>query len=467
MSVPFSVAEAVEWTHGRLASGSAETRVSGVSIDTRSLVPGQLFVAIRGEQHDAHAFLDRAHAGGAAALLVESDWLREHPAPEYPCVIATENTTRALGDLARGHRAGFSGTVVAITGSNGKTSTKELTHTILSADRDCLKNEGNLNNEFGLPLTLLRRETSHRAAVLELGMNHRGEIARLAAIARPNIGVITNVGTAHIEFLGSQERIALEKGDLLEALPQSGTAVLNADDPLVLQQQGRMQGRVVTFGRSEQADFRADRIHFDPEGAFEFRLTTPQGEVSLRVPGWAETTVDNTLAAVAAALTAGASLTDAQNSLNDFEPVPGRMVCLRLKHGAHLIDDTYNANPQSMRSALESLVRLKGSGRSIAVLGEMGELGPESDEAHKAAGRLAAELGVDLLFALGGQARNLMEGATAAGMSKQSIHAGSDQEEVGVRIGSIVKSDDWILVKGSRAMQMERVVTVLVSGEGD
>ncbi|MFP6639599.1 MAG: UDP-N-acetylmuramoyl-tripeptide--D-alanyl-D-alanine ligase, partial [Myxococcota bacterium] len=467
VSIPFRIAEAEKWSEGVLASGSLETQLSGVSIDTRTIGPGELFVAIRGERHDAHGFLDRATQSGAAALLVERSWLQENVAPKGPAVIAAEDTTLALGALAHGHRSDFGGPLVAVTGSNGKTSTKELTHSILSVSHPCLKNEGNLNNEFGLPLTLLRRESEHRAVVLELGMNHRGEIARLTEIARPDVGVITNVGSAHIEFLGSQEEIALEKGDLVAGLGESGTAVLNADDARVLNQRNRARGQVLTFGHSSGADVRADQIRFDTEGAFDFLLGAPQGSVSVRVPGWAETTVDNSLAAAAAALSAGASLEEVKQGLTFFEAVPGRMNCTRLTDGARVIDDSYNANPQSMRVALETLARVKGRGRAIAVLGDMGELGAESARAHVGVGSLAGELGTDLLFALGDHAEDLGRAAVAAGMAEPSVHVGGQHEEIAQQIASRVKSDDWILVKGSRAMQMERVVQSLVSGGGN
>lgn len=467
LSIPFRIAEAQMWSQGVLTSGTPETPVSGVSIDTRTLGPGELFVAIRGERHDAHGFLERAAECGAVALLVEHGWLESNAAPRGPAVIATEDTTRALGALARGHRSNFTGPVVAVTGSNGKTSTKELTHSILSVAHPCLKNQGNLNNEFGLPLTLFRRNPEHRSAVLEMGMNHRGEIARLTDIARPDIGVITNIGTAHIEFLGSQEEIALEKGDLVAGLDENGTAVLNADDERVLNQRDRVKGRVVTFGRGSGADVRAEQIQFDDAGTFNFRLGAPEGSVSVRVPGWASTTVDNSLAAAAAALSAGASLEEVEQGLTFFEAVPGRMNCTHLADGAHLIDDSYNANPQSMRVALETLAHVKGQGRAIAVLGDMGELGNRSASAHVGVGRLAGELGIDMLFALGDHAEDLGQAAVSAGMPAPSVHAGGHHEEVAQRLSAEIEANDWILIKGSRAMKMEQIVKTLISEEGN
>jgi len=466
MSVSFRSAQAQEWTGGELVTGSPDTLLAGVSIDTRSLSAGELFVAIRGQNYDAHGFLTRAVEGGAAALLINRDWLQDHSAPSGLDIITTDDTTRALGALARGHRAQFKGRVVAITGSNGKTSTKELTHSVLSVSQPCLKNEGNLNNEFGLPLTLLRRKPEDRTAVLEMGMNHRGEIARLTQIAAPDVGVITNVGTAHIEFLGSVEEIALEKGDLIAGLGPNGTAVLNADDGRVLEQRARGPERVLTFGRGAQADVRPEKIEFDDEGVFSFRLCTPSGSTDVRVHGWAETTVENALAAAAAGLAAGCELDDVQKGLREFTSVPGRMQCLKMKTGTRILDDTYNANPQSVRNALETLARIKTGGRSIVVLGDMGELGTESSAAHQDIGQFAAQIGTDRLFVMGEHAEDLAQAAIAAGMAEDHVYVEGQHNDVATRISALAKAEDWILVKGSRSMKMEQVVQSLISEGG-
>ncbi len=465
MIVGFSLAEAVRWTGGTVSMDAPDTQFGGASINTRTLARGDLFVAIRGEVHDAHRFIPQALEAGAAGLLVDAAWSAEHAAPEGVPVISVPDTTVALGALAAGHRALFRGPVVAFTGSNGKTTTKEMCHAILSVDAPCLKNEGNLNNEFGLPLTLLARRTEHEAAVVELGMNHRGEIAKLAAIAKPDVGAITNVGTAHIEYLGSQDEIALEKGDLVAALSVDATAVLNADDPRVAAQAERVRGRVLRFGSSPDADVRAEDVRFERGGAFAFTLVTPSGSVPVRIRGLAETTVINALAASAAALAAGASLQTIAKGLAAHDHVPGRMACHVMPAGTQVIDDTYNANPQSMRNALESLARLKGSGRGIAALGDMGELGDVSDAAHEEAGRLAAELGTDFLFTLGEQGERVARAAIAAGMQASHVHVGTEHEAVGRAIAELVEPSDWVLVKGSRSMKMERVVESLIAKE--
>ncbi len=465
MSVPFDLQDALRWTGGRMISGRPVHAFQGVGIDTRSIRPGDLFVAIRGARHDAHEFLAAALSAGAAGLIVDETYATSTDTAFDVPVLVVDDTTRALGALAAGHRQTFRGPVVAITGSNGKTTTKEMCHAILSVAGPSLKTQGNLNNEFGLPLTLLSRQPEHETAVVELGMNHRGEIARLTAIARPDVGVITNVGTAHIEYLGSRENIALEKGDLVAGLESSGVAVLNADDPLVAAQAGRSAARVVRYGLSDSADVRPRGARFDGDASFVYTLCAPLGEIEIRIAGLGETTVINSLAAAAAAIATGAGLAQIAEGLGRFQAVHGRMESRRLPSGAHVIDDTYNANPQSVRAALESLARLKGKGRSIAVLGDMGELGETAPAAHRDAGRLAGELGTDFLYALGTRAEGIVAGAREAGMTADRAHIGRDHSDIGSRVAAQLRPDDWVLVKGSRAMQMEKVVEALLEGE--
>ena len=465
MSAPFRLADALTWTQGQHIDGSEQTVFNGVSIDTRTVRSGELFIAVRGENHDAHSFLGQAVASGASGLMVERGAVNTAELPIGLPVLSVENTTTGLGDLARGHRNSFTGTVIAITGSNGKTTTKEMCHAIMAVKAPCLKTMGNLNNEFGLPLTLLSRKTEEAAAVVELGMNHRGEISYLTEIARPDIGMVTNVGTAHIGFLGSQENIALEKTDLIAGLESSGIAVLNADDPLIENHASRAPGRIIRFGLSKNADVRADHLRFDGAGRFHFDLLTPSGDRSVQITGLADTTVINALAASAAALAAGSDLDQIEEGLSRFQPVPGRMVPLNLVSGACVIDDTYNANPQSIHAALENLVRLKGDGRAFAILGDMGELGEEADRAHESIGRVAAELGVDRLITLGSNAARVNAAAQEAGLPTEHCWVGLDPEQIAESVGRNLQSQDWILVKGSRAMRMERVVEALIRRE--
>jgi UDP-N-acetylmuramoyl-tripeptide--D-alanyl-D-alanine ligase len=471
---PFLAREAIAWSGGSLVRGDAEARFRGVSIDTRTLEPGDLFVAIAGPRHDAHDYLAQAVEAGAAGLVVAGERALPSGLPPALAAIAVDDTTRALGALAAGHRAQYSGPVVAITGSNGKTTTKEMCAAILSIAAPCLKNEGNLNNEFGLPLTLLRRDAAHRSAVVELGMNHRGEIAKLAAIARPTVGVITNIGTAHIEFLGSREAIALEKGDLVAQLDASGVAVLNADDPLAIEQGERTAARVLGFGIRADADVRPEKVRTRAGAGSSFELRTPEGRVDVEVAGLGETAILNALAASAAALAAGAPLADVPAGLARHQPVGGRLETLALPEGGVLINDSYNANPQSMEVALRILADTESGGaraagvighgvQRIGVLGDMGELVAAGGDAHHQTGRLAARLGIDQLFALGELAEQIAEGARSAGMDPSRIHVGRDWQEMGEQVRARLEGCDRVLVKGSRAMRMERIVQQLVA----
>jgi UDP-N-acetylmuramoyl-tripeptide--D-alanyl-D-alanine ligase len=463
MSVPFRLRDAKAWTGGELVQGDAEIRFESVSIDTRTLAPGALFFAIRGPRHDAHLFLADAVARGAGGLVVEHGRAHGEPLPARP-VLAVDDTTHALGALAAGHRRGFRGPVVAITGSNGKTTTKEMCAAILSVAAPCLKNRGNLNNAYGLPLTLLEREARHRALVVEIGMNHRGEIAPLAAIAAPTVGVITNVGQAHIEHLGSREEIAREKGDLVAALAPGARAVLNADDRRVMGQAERTRADVLTFGLREPADVRASQLQSLGERGFAFDLIAPEGRVAVHLPTLGETAVINALAAAAAALAAGASLAHVAEGLASVQAVNGRMQRIALPRNVILLNDSYNANPQSMEVALRSLSALKGQSRGIAVLGDMGELGDAAPAAHRRAGALAAELGLDFLFALGAHADEIAQGAVDAGMPTERVRVEKDHDAVRLAVGAVLRGNDWVLVKGSRSMRMERIVEGLSRG---
>ena len=464
MSVPFTAADVVAWTGARIVRGSSAVVFAGTGIDTRSLGPGVLFVAIRGERHDAHDFLADAVARGASGLLVETGRAIPGGLAEAVCVLETDDTIRALGAIGAGHRARFEGPVVAITGSNGKTTTKEMTASILGLRSPCLKTPGNWNNQFGLPLTLLLREASHRSIVVEIGMNHRGEIAPLVAIARPTVGLITNVGTAHIENLGSQDEIAAEKGELVAGLDAGAVAVLNADDPRVLAQRGRTRAKIVTFAEHARADVRAEQVRAAGESGFAFDLVAPQGRMAIEVPGLAATTVTNSLAAAAVALAAGVPLDDVAEGLARHRNVGGRMEEIRLARGIRVINDTYNANPQSMAVALRSLAELKGAGRGLAVLGDMGELGETAAPEHRATGRLVAELGIDWLVVVGRLARETAAGAVEAGMDPGRGRVAGDHASASAEVERILGTNDWVLVKGSRSSRMERVVEALASG---
>ncbi len=464
MSVAARAEQICEWTGGRLLHGRPDASATGTVIDSRAVAAGDLFVAIVGPNHDGHRFVPDVLAQGAAGALVQLDRLPVDTTTDA-FLIGVEDTTVALAALARGHRADFTGRLIGITGSNGKTTTKELCAGILAREGPTLATRGNLNNHFGVPLTLLRRQASDAFAVIEMGMNHRGEIAALAEIARPEIGVLTNVGTAHIEFLGSREAIAQEKGDLLASLPESGTAVVGRDEPLAFAQAERTRARVLSFGRSTSAELRASEIRATPDGGHRFTLETPFGHGEVRVRGLSETIVENALAAAGGALAAGACFESVVVGLAAHAGVPGRMQPRPLPNDILLLDDSYNANPQSVRDALETLARLEGGGRRFAVLGEMGELGDESDAAHHEVGRLAAALELDGLFVVadrvGSRAVLFADGARAGGLSDAQILVESDHDSIASELARRLSKGDRVLVKGSRAARMERLIELL------
>ena len=464
MSVSATAQMACEWTGGSLLRGRPDQAFTMTVIDSREVGAGDLFVAIVGPNHDAHRFAGDVLSKGAAGILIQTDGIEDKLGRSDGFIIHVEDTTLALADLARGHRQSFDGPLIAITGSNGKTTTKELCAGILDNVGPTLATRGNLNNNFGVPLTLLRRCDTDVYAIIEMGMNHRGEIATLAEIAQPTIGILTNVGSAHIEFLGSREAIAEEKGDLLAALPADGTAIVGLDEPTAFAQSRRTNARVLSFGRNAGADLRATAIRAVADGAFVFMLETPFGRGEIRVPGLSETIVENALAAAGGALAAGASFEAVASGLANHPGVPGRMQPHVLPGDTLLIDDTYNANPQSMRNALETLARLETKGQRMAALGQMGELGDEGDEAHREAGRLAGTLGVDELFLIGPMAGLVAEGAVATGLAESHIHLFDDHKALARSLGAHITKGDRILVKGSRAAQMERIVETLEKG---
>lgn len=444
----------------------------GVSIDSRRVAPGELFVPIVGQRHDAHAFLPQALARGAAALLVQRDRLAgwDLGAAQDAWVIGVEDTTRALGDLAAFHRGRFDIPLVAVTGSSGKTTTKDMVAAILGGRTRVHKSEGNLNNLYGLPLSLFRLESRDRASVVELGMSRPGEIRRLAEIARPFVGVITNVGSVHLEFLKTVARVREAKAELAEEMAErgEGVMVLNADDAHCLEVAtrfyARLAGRVVLFGRIAAADVQAtDVLSLRGDGTtFTLRMGTERRAVRLRAPG--EHNVSNALAAAAAAWVLGRSADDVAAGLADFRPAPMRMEVLDFPGGLHVVNDAYNANPDSMAAALETFAGLANGGRSVAVLGDMLELGGRSASAHRSVGAVIARLArgpsgrIDHLLVLGERARWMAQEAVKRGLSRGRVTVCETHGAAARWLRRHARPGDWVLVKGSRGMGMERVL---------
>ncbi|MFI5314217.1 MAG: UDP-N-acetylmuramoyl-tripeptide--D-alanyl-D-alanine ligase [Myxococcota bacterium] len=456
----------MSWRLGELARncggtllGPAEREVTSVSTDSRALPPGSLFVAIRGESFDGHDFVPEAARLGAAAVMVG-----RAPDPSLGvAAIVVSDTVIALGELARAHRARFTGPVVAITGSNGKTTTKELCARVLEASgRRVRRTPGNLNNHIGLPLSILGLAADDEALVVELGMNHAGEIDALTRIADPTVGAITNVAPAHLGLLGSLEAIAAAKGELFARMRAGATAIVNADDANCVAQSARFAGRKLRFALRAPADFRA-RVERVENGAALYTLACPAGETRIRMSAPGLHLVDDGLCAAAAAHATGllgARPLDAiRNGLEGFSGVPGRVALVRTPGGMLVIDDSYNANPHSVARALETLAELRGGGRAIAVLGDMFELGEGAALLHADVGRRAATAGVDVLVAVGALSANTAAGARSAGLPRVLETDGAEQAAALVRANA--RSGDTVLVKGSHGMKLERVVKLL------
>ncbi len=444
-----SMAEAARILGGRLRGPDA--RFGGVSTDSRTLAAGELFVALRGERFDGHAFLEDARKRGAAGAIVDESFSGSSALP----VLAVRDSLDALGELARHWRERFAPALIAVTGSNGKTTVKEMLAAILRAhagDSRVLATAGNFNNAIGLPLTLLRLRAEHTHCAIELGMNHKGEIAGLAAIARPTVALVNNAQREHLEFLGSVEEVAAENASVYEALPPGGIAIVNADDPHAAYFRERAGGRaVIDFGLEHKAAVRgaasADAL------AVHVRIALPSGEANatLAIPGLHN--ARNALAAAACAHAAGVPPRAIAAGLAAFRPYSGRLQVLRLPGGATLIDDSYNANPDSVRAAIDVLA--VAGGATALLLGDMGEVGERGADFHLEVGRYAASRGVGALYAIGE-----LTAHAVAGFGAGARHFASAEELIEAARGRAA-SGGTLLVKGSRFMRMERVVAAL------
>ena len=427
-----------------------------VVIDTRKLATGDVFAALPGERVDGHDFVSEAARKGASAALVE----REQPVELAQIRVASVEA--ALASAGRAARSAFDGPVVGVAGSNGKTTVKEMITAILSQRAPCLATRGNLNNQLGVPLTLLRLTDAHRSAVIEIGANRAGDVAELVQWARPTIGLITNAGAEHLEGFGSLDGVARAEGEMVASLPADTTAVLNADDPYFSMWRASTAARVLRFGLGHGAEFRAEALRpsLDEQGfAARFRLCSPAGGVEVRLALAGRHNVVNALAAAAAASAAGASLSDIAAGLASVRAVAGRLQLRRGRRGAWLIDDSYNANPSSLRAGLEVLRELPG--RHYLLLGEMAELGEFAEQSHRDAGALARSMGVDRLYALGTlpalAADRFGPGAERFGELQELLHA----------LEPALAADVNVLIKGSRVARLERAVQALVEAASD
>jgi len=449
---PTTLSDIARWTGGHLLQGVPSDRIVHFSTDTRSLAGGEMFIALKGERHNAHDHLDQAIAKGAHALLVHDLPLSTE---KTDCaIIRVKDTLVALQEWARNYRNSLDLQVVGITGSSGKTSTKDMIRSVLEQQFRVNATAGNLNNHIGVPLTVLSTEAEHEVGVFEMGMSNPGEIEVLAQIASPNLAVITNVGTAHIEFMKTREAIAQEKGMLAEAIESDGCVILPAADDFTDSIRQRCRGRVVTAG-VETGDVMARNLQRSAEGT-SFELVTPAGNapVHLTIPG--DHMVSNATLAAAVGLQMGLSLEQIAAGLEAVSLTKGRMESKSVA-GLRFLDDSYNANPDSMKAALRTLRELPVTGRRIAVLGRMAELGDLSEAEHRALGKAAAENGIDILLAIG----EVGEQIAASAGDRVEAHVFEDHAGIADYLRAQAGPDDLVLLKGSRSAKMELVLTQL------
>lgn len=431
-------------------------QISGVESDSRRVSAGMLFVALPGEKFDGHAFIPQVATQGAVAALVSQPVATSLP------TILVEDTRIAMGRLASWWRQQLNLTLIAVTGSNGKTTTKDMIAAILASATgtadSVLATAGNFNNDIGMPLTLLRLRQQHRYAVIEMGMNHLGEIDYLTRLALPDVAVIINAGTAHIGELGSRENIAKAKGEIFAGLKANGVAVIHADSPFAEYWRSLNVGRtVIGFGSGADADIRADAVEGQTAGALVLHAQGQAVPLKLKVPG--AHNVMNALAATTACLAAGVSLQSVVEGLTQFDGVKGRLQSKAASCGARVMDDTYNANPDSTKAALDVLRQYGHDGRMLFVMGDMGELGEDAEQMHQEIGRYAKASGVAQLFALGSWTQSTVQAFGAGAQHFESV------DDLLQALQSAMTAQDVVLVKGSRFMQMERVVNRLVEAQ--
>ena len=463
-----SVDTMVSVTGGQLIAGSGSRMINGLCIDSRQVSSGCVFVALLGENADGHEFAREALQAGARALLVSrspeglADILQRAAASDA-AIERVADTVVAVQQLAAYHRSRLHCEVIGITGSTGKTSTKDFVDAVLSTSMTVVSTQGNQNNELGVPLTLLRADARTEAIVVEMGMRGLGQIAKLCKIARPTLGLLTNVGTSHIELLGTQDAVAEAKAELVRALPETGAAFLNGDDAYSDSIATMTQAPVTLYGLSERCAVRACDIELDAESraSFELRLDHDAVRVALAVPG--RHNVYNALAAAALGAHLGVPSEAIATGLESAHLSAMRMEVFTSASGVTIVNDAYNANPVSMRAAVETLAAMETDGRRIAVLGDMAELGSLTELAHFRIGEAVARLGVDELVAVGPRAARIAEGARAAGLAADHVHGCVAAPEAGEVLDDLIEPGDVVLVKASRVMGLETVVEGMVT----
>ncbi len=448
---PLRVSQIAQFAGASLSSGDGTVAINKVSTDSRTIKPGELFVALRGENFEGHDFVESSAKAGATGALIDLNWTGS--VPKNFVLLRATDTLQAYQMLAANYRRSLALKVLAITGSNGKTSTKDFAASVLARRFRVTKTEGNFNNHVGLPRTILEATSGDEIAVWEIGMNHPGEIAALAKIAAPDAAIITNIGVAHIEFMGSREAIATEKGALAEAIDPQGTVILNADDPFSEGIAARTRARVVLAGTTG-GTVRAIEIRQSAEGS-EFTIVEGAHRCRAQLPVAGLHMVQNALLAVAAGRAFGLSIEECAGGLA-AAPLTKARLQIKQIGGVQFLDDSYNANPDSMKAALRTLVELDAEGKRIAVLGEMRELGAESERGHREVGETAATLGLDQLITIGDVAKLIAEGARTGGLDK--VWSARSTAEAAKLLGEVAEPGDLVLIKGSRAARTEEVI---------
>jgi UDP-N-acetylmuramoyl-tripeptide--D-alanyl-D-alanine ligase len=448
---PLPLSQIAEFAGASLPSGDGSVMIDRLSTDSRTLKPRELFVALRGENFDGHNFVESVAKAGAAGAIIESNWKGE--LPKNFALIRTKDTLQAYQQIAANYRKSLTLKVVAITGSNGKTSTKDFTASVLGRRFRVTKTEGNFNNHVGLPRTILAATSQDEVAVWEIGMNHPGEVAALSKIAAPDAAIITNIGVAHIEFMGSREAIAKEKGALAESVSPEGTVILNADDPFSEGIAARARAKVV-FAGTKGGTVRAIEISQSPDGS-EFTILEGAHRCRAQLPVPGLHMVQNALLAVAAGRAFALSIEECAAGLATAPLAKARLQIKQIG-GVQFLDDSYNANPDSMKAALRTLVELDADGKRIAVLGEMRELGDESERGHREVGETAAALKIDRLISIGSVAAAIADAAKHAGLRETAIVNSTSKAADLLR--DIAAPGDLILIKGSRAARTEEVI---------
>jgi UDP-N-acetylmuramoyl-tripeptide--D-alanyl-D-alanine ligase len=454
--------EVARFSGGRLVKGDPMLPVDRLHTDTRTLATGDCFVALQGDRFDGHSFVPQVKTHGAVAALV-SNPINATDLPEGLGVVEVRNTLEALQRFAANYRQLLGVTTIGVTGSSGKTSTKELIASVLRTRFKTKATEGNLNNHIGVPLTLIRMDEGDEYGVVEMGMNHPGEIAPLVQMTKPQIGVISSIGPAHIEFFADQAGIAAEKAELIMGLPDEGLAVLNSDDDWSRRVADRTRARVVWTGSRTESTWRAENVQVAAD-SLTFSLRHNGSSATVRLPVVNRVMISNALLAAAVGRECGLTIQEIAHGLETVK-LPGARMQVVKAHGAWIINDAYNANPDSMRAALTALNEFPGATRRLAVLGSMGELGQHASELHRGTGEFAARQNLAFLIAVGPHAEAYAKGAMAAGLGVNQIVAALDAQEATEALKPLLREGDAVLIKGSHFMGLEKLVSALTASD--